>query len=76
MKCTKGRRNCFDQQRNMAPQVFFLRYQIQQSTICPTEGRNEETYRKPQAPVEEDRCVNGCKVDIISASIFICLIDF
>ena len=26
----------------------------------------QETYKKPQAPVDEGRCVNGCQVDIIS----------
>ena len=26
----------------------------------------QETFKKPQAPVDEDRCVNGCQVDIIS----------
>ena len=26
----------------------------------------QETFQKPQAPVDEDRCVNGCQVDIIS----------
>ena len=26
----------------------------------------QDTYRKSQAPVDEDGCVNGCKIDIIS----------
>ena len=26
----------------------------------------QETYQKPQAPVDEDGCINGCKVDISS----------
>ena len=27
---------------------------------------SQETYWKPQTPVDEDGCVNGCKVDIVS----------
>ena len=60
----------------MVWQVYFLQYQIQQSTIRWTELRNEETYRKLQAPVDEDRSVNNNKVDIILKSLFICLVDF
>lgn len=60
----------------MVWQVYFLQYQIQQSTIRRTELRNEETYRKLQAPVDEDRYVNNNKVDIILKSLFICLVDF
>ena len=60
----------------MVWQVYFLQYQIQQSTIRRTELRNEETYRKLQAPVDEDRYVNNSKVDKILKSLFICLVDF
>lgn len=58
----------------MVWQVYFLQYQIQQSTIRRTELRNEETYRKLQVPVDEDRYVNNSKVDIIFKSLFICFL--
>ena len=71
-------RNSFDQHFAKKYGTASILPTVSNSTIhySPKEGRNEETYRKPQAPVDEEGCVNGCKVDIISWSLFIRLVDF
>ena len=67
LNCTKEIRNCFDQHFGKKYGTASIVTTVSNLTIhySRTEGRNEETYQKPQASVHHDRCVNGCKVDII-----------